>query len=70
MKFYIKLHHHFIFQFLAKKAVNRLGYGFQAPEEIKAHPFFRALEWEKVENREEEPPIKPTLVRRTISDIE
>lgn len=51
-------------QFLAKKAINRLGYGPQAPEEIKGHAFFRVLEWEKVENREEEPPIKPTLVRK------
>lgn len=52
------------FQFLAKKPVNRLGYGYQAPEEIKGHPFFRALDWDKVENREEEPPIIPTLVRQ------
>lgn len=42
--------------------MNRLGYGFQAPEEIKGHSFFRAVDWEKVENREEEPPFVPPLV--------
>uniref|UniRef100_T1GET3 AGC-kinase C-terminal domain-containing protein n=1 Tax=Megaselia scalaris TaxID=36166 RepID=T1GET3_MEGSC len=38
--------------------------GGQAPEEIKGHSFFRAIEWEKVENREEEPPFVPALKGR------
>lgn len=44
-----------------RNPVNRLGAGITGSEEIKQHPFFAAIDWDKLYNREINPPYKPTV---------
>jgi len=46
---------------LKRHVETRLGAGAEDADEIKAHPFFRALVWDKVYAREMEPPFKPPI---------
>ena len=46
-------------QLLKKKFTQRLGFG--GMEKLKRHKFFRNIDWEKLERREVDPPIVPTL---------
>jgi len=39
----------------------RLGSGPKGWEDVKNHPFFNGIDWEKMERREYDPPIKPNL---------
>lgn len=39
----------------------RLGSGIMDAEELKQHPFFSDLDWQKVYNKEYEPVFKPTV---------
>ncbi|XP_054737930.1 protein kinase C, eye isozyme-like [Anastrepha obliqua] len=50
--------------FFAKKPNNRLGAGRYARSEITTHPFFRNIDWDKVEAKEMEPPIVPKIKHR------
>jgi serine/threonine protein kinase len=45
---------------LERDPARRLGYRDDAAE-IKAHPFFRSIDWVKLYNKELEPPIKPVV---------
>lgn len=40
---------------------HRLGYGPNGMAQIKAHPFFASVDWDKLLAREIEPPFRPTL---------
>lgn len=42
---------------------NRLGHGPDGIENIKAHTFFKTIDWEKLWNREVPPPFKPACAR-------
>lgn len=44
---------------LTKKPKDRLG--FNGVDEIKHHPFFDSIDWEKLEKKQVEPPFRPRI---------
>ena len=50
---------------MQKKVERRLGcvVAHGGEDAIKHHPFFRAIEWDKMEKRQIKPPFKPKIVR-------
>ncbi|KAG8448390.1 hypothetical protein GDO86_015472 [Hymenochirus boettgeri] len=42
-----------------RNPLNRLGAGLDGVEEIKRHPFFSTIDWNKLYRRETQPPFKP-----------
>ena len=54
-------------QFLHKHPGHRLGcHPKTGAEDIKAHLFFKSIEWDKLERRELKPPFKPKIVSDTV----
>ena len=47
---------------MTKPVVGRLGCGANGERDIKSHPFFATVEWDKLERREISPPFKPLIV--------
>ena len=53
-----------MFQLLDRNPVTRLGMPNSPHGAIREHQYFRAIDWEKLEHRQLEPPFKPKLVGR------
>lgn len=51
------------FQLLEKDVSIRLGVMGGPEGDIKYHPFFNEVNWDRLEKREVEPPFKPQVVR-------
>jgi hypothetical protein len=49
-------------QLLERNPKKRLGCGPKDAEEIKKHPFFKDIDWDKLDKKLLEPPFRPALV--------
>jgi hypothetical protein len=56
-------------QLLVKNPDQRLGMPTCPAGLIRDHPFFKPIDWNLIENRQMEPPVKPKIVRRIVNNM-
>lgn len=54
--------------FLVKCPEQRLGSGPNSENKIKSHPFFRRIDWAKIENKEVQPPFRPKITDERLGE--
>jgi len=55
---------------LTKDPAKRLGSGASGEADMKAHPFFNGINWDKIDSRDADPPFKPAKGKNAVANFD